>query len=108
MSRPVEDRGGEGSEQAELHRRLAELEERHLNATDALIGAEAAVAQARRDIEEIFHRLHVRERELTELKELLGFELDTPIEEIIPALGGGSRPLGRSARRRLVRSKPRR
>lgn len=97
----VDDR----DEVAELRRRVADLEERHLNDTDALIGAEAAAAQARRDLDDIFHRLHVREKELEALKELLGFELETPIDEIIPALGG--RPQ-LSGRRRSVRSKPRR
>lgn len=96
------------NELSELRRRVAELEEQHLNDTDALVGAEAAAAQARRDIDDIFHRLHVREHELEELKELLGFELETPIEEIIPAVGSSARQLGRSVRRRSVRSKPRR
>ncbi|MDH3299860.1 MAG: hypothetical protein OES24_05070 [Acidimicrobiia bacterium] len=108
MIQPADRRDADGDELSRLRRRVAELEEQHLNATDAVIGAEAAAAQARRDIEDIFHQLHVREEELKELKGLLGFELDTPLEEIVPALGGGSRPLGRSARRRSVRSKPRR
>lgn len=95
------------NELIELRRRVAELEEQHLNDTDALIGAEAAAAQARRDIDDVFHRLHVRENELKELKELLGFELETPIEEITPTLGGSGRPTGHTVRRRLVRSKPR-
>jgi len=98
----------DGDPEAELRRRVAELEERHLNDVDALIGADAAAAHARRDIHEVFHRLHVREEELKELKELLGFELETPIEEITPTLSGGRRSAGRPARRRSVRSKPRR
>ena len=108
MTEPTEPAVDRDAELARLRHRLAEVEEQHLNATDALIGAEAAAAQARRDIDDIFHRLHVREQELKELKELLGFELETPVEEIIPALGGRTRPLGRSLRRRSVRSKPRR
>lgn len=111
MIRPDDGLGDlpdDGDPVPELRRRVAELEERHLNDTDALIGAEAAAAQARRDIDDVFHRLHVREEELKELKELLGFELETPIEEITPALSGGRRPVRRSVRRRSVRSKPRR
>ncbi len=92
----------------DLRRRVAELEEQHLNATDALIGAEAATAQARRDIDDIFHRLHVRESELKALKEALGYELETPVSEIIPTLGRRSGPSTRQARRRSVRSRPRR
>ncbi len=115
----VEDNGANGEttatvveidtgELAALHRRVAELEERNLNATDALIGAQAAAAQARREIDGIFHRLHVREQELQELKELLGHELNTPNEEIIRELSRNSRLSGRTTRRRSVRSRPRR
>ena len=95
------------SDQAELHRRVVEAEERNLNLADALVGAEAAAAQARRDIDDIFHRLHARETELKELKELLGFGLDTPFEEIARALNGPKRSL-LGAAKRSVRARPRR
>jgi len=71
-----------------LRRLLAEAEEKNLNAVDAILGAEATAAQAKRDIDGIFHRLHIREQELRQLKELLGFGLDTPLEEIARALPG--------------------
>ncbi len=70
-----------------LRRRLAVAEERVLNLVDAVVGAEAAAAQARRDVDHIFHRLHLREQELKALKEMLGFELDTPLDEIARGLG---------------------
>ena len=73
-------------EMARLRDRVAQVEEQKLNAVDALIGAEAAAAQARRDIDEIFHRLHLREEELKQLKEALGHNLDTPNDEIIASL----------------------
>lgn len=95
-------------ELAELRRRVAELEERSLNATDSVIGAEAVAAQARRDADDYFHRLHLRERELEDLKESLGYELDTPIQEILPALARSSQSSNRLTGRKLIRAKPRR
>lgn len=67
---------------AELRQRLAEAEERNLNAVDAIRGAEARTAQAKHDSDELFHRLDVRETELKRLKELLGFDLETPFDEV--------------------------
>lgn len=95
------------SDLARLRRRLAEVEEQNLNATDALIGAEAAATQARRDIDEIFHRLHVREQELKRLKELLGYDLETPVDEVAQAIGGGTRNGRGAGGKRSVRAKHR-
>ena len=77
---------GSGGELTELHQRLMETEERCLNAVDAVHGAMAQAAQAKRDAEEYFHRLDIRERELRRLKGFLGFELETPIDEVLLTL----------------------
>jgi exonuclease VII small subunit len=74
---------------AELRRRLARAEERNLNAIDAIRGAEARLAQAEKDVDDIFHRLDVREKELAQLKEYLGFRLETPLDEVLDALARG-------------------
>ena len=55
----------------DLRRRLRVEEEKSLNAVDAVLGARAAAAQAKADAQETFYRLHVRETELAQLKELL-------------------------------------
>ncbi len=99
----------DGPDGGETERLLAEAREQNLNLRDALIGAEAAAAQARRDIDEIFHRLDVRETELKRLKELLGFELDTPLEQVARSLGkpGSGDPSGSSTGSGVVRRRPR-
>ena len=83
--------GSGNGDEAALRRELAEAKERNLNAVDALIGAEAAAAQARQDIDDIFHRLDRRESELRQLKELLGFELETPMDVIESTIKGRQR-----------------
>lgn len=55
----------------ELRRRLRIEQEKSLNAHDAVLGARAMAAQAKAETQEVFHRLHVRETELNQLKELL-------------------------------------
>ena len=75
---------------AELKQQLAEAVERNLNAIDAIRGAEARAAQAKRDSAELFHRLDVRETELRRLKELLGFDLETPFDEVRATITDGS------------------
>jgi hypothetical protein len=55
----------------DLRRRLRAEQERSLNATDAMRGAKAEAAQARAEIRELHHRLHVREAELRALQELI-------------------------------------
>ncbi len=77
---------GSDGELTELRRRLMETEERCLNAVDAVHGAMAQAAQAKRDAEEYFHRLDIRERELRRLKEFLGFELETPLDDVLSTL----------------------
>lgn len=84
-------------EVAELQRRLARAEERNLNAIDAIRGTEARLAQAEKDVDEIFHRLDVREKELAQLKEYLGFRLDTPLDEVLDAVARGDGHDRRSA-----------
>ena len=84
MTEPVD--GVESDPVAGLRRRLAEAEERNLNAIDAIRGAEARAAQAKRNFDELFHCLDVRENELRRLKELLGFTLETPFDEVRAAL----------------------
>jgi hypothetical protein len=71
---------------SDLRRKLLAANERNLNAIDAVTGAEAAAAQAGKDIDGIFDRLHRREQELKALKELLGFTLETPLAEIARSL----------------------
>ena len=56
----------------ELRRRLRLEQERTLNATDAMRGALAEAAQARAEVRELHHRLHVRETELGVLEQLVG------------------------------------
>lgn len=55
----------------QLRDRLRGEQEKTLNAVDAVLGAQAAAAQAKAETREVYHRLHVRERELEQLKELL-------------------------------------
>lgn len=55
----------------DLRRRLRVEQEKALNAVDAVLAARAAAAQARAETQEVFYRLHVRETELNQLKELL-------------------------------------
>ena len=56
---------------ADLRRQLRAERERSLNATDRVLGAQAEAAQARAEIKELQYRLHVRETELAQAKELL-------------------------------------
>lgn len=55
----------------DLRRRLRIEQEKALNAVDAVMGARAAAAQAKAETQDVFYRLHVRETELNQLKELL-------------------------------------
>ncbi len=58
----------------DLRRRLRAEQEKSLNSIDAVLGAQAAAAQAKAETQEVFYRLHVRETELEQLKELLADE----------------------------------
>ncbi len=55
----------------DLRRSLRAEQEKTLNSVDAVMGARAAAAQAKAETQEVFYRLHVRETELAQLKELL-------------------------------------
>ena len=55
----------------DLRRKLRLEKERSLNATDAVMGARAAAAQAQAESQELFYRLHVKETEIDQLRELL-------------------------------------
>lgn len=55
----------------DLRRRLRAEQEKTLNSVDAVLGAQAAAAQARAETQDVYYRLHVRETELAQLKELL-------------------------------------
>lgn len=55
----------------ELNRRLMVERETSLNSVDAVLGARAKEAQARAENKELLYRLHVREAELAQLKELM-------------------------------------
>lgn len=55
----------------DLRRRLRIEQEKALNSVDAVMGARAAAAQAKAETQDVFYRLHVRETELNQLKELL-------------------------------------
>ena len=63
---------GDAAEVEDLRRRLRIERERSMNATDRVLGAQAEAAQARAEIKELYHRLHVREAEVTELRAMLG------------------------------------
>ena len=60
----------------DLRRKLRLEKERSLNATDAVMGARAAAAQAQAESQELFYRLHVKETEIDQLKELLAERTD--------------------------------
>ncbi len=90
----------------DLRRKLRAEREKSLNATDAVLGARAAAAQAKAETQEIYYRLHVRETELAQLKELMAAQADEErdaaqgedhlknrVEQI---LGRPVRPAGRS------------
>lgn len=55
----------------QLRDRLRHEQEKSLNSVDAVLGAQAAASQAKAETREVYHRLHVRETELAQLKELL-------------------------------------
>ena len=55
----------------DLRRRLRIEQEKSLNSVDAVLGARAVAAQAKAETQEILYRLHVRETELEQLKELV-------------------------------------
>ncbi len=55
----------------DLRRKLRAEQEKSLNSVDAVMGARAAAAQAKAETQETFYRLHVRETELAQLKELM-------------------------------------
>lgn len=61
----------------DLRRKLRAEQEKSLNATDAVLGARAAAAQARAETQETYYRLHVRETELAQLKELMAAQAET-------------------------------
>lgn len=95
----------------DLRRRLAVEREVALNAVDAVLGAQAEAAQVRAENKELFYRLHVREVELEQLKELLGpaphtagsaegstAERDAAAGETGSDLGWAARSLVRAAR----------
>jgi hypothetical protein len=73
----------------DLQLRLQLEQEKSLNALDAVLGAQAAAAQAKAETREVFHRLHVREQELTQLKELLAQLGGDPFDD------GGAPPVDR-------------
>lgn len=76
----------------DLRHRLRVEEEKSLNAADAVLGARAAAAQAKAETQDVFYRLHVRETELAQLKELIAGQ------EVIPE------PTPSSAARTLLAS----
>ena len=55
----------------DLQRRLMVERETALNSVDAMLGARAKEAQAKAENKDLLYRLHVREAELMQLKELL-------------------------------------
>ncbi len=55
----------------DLRRRLRIEQEKSLNSVDAVLGARAVAAQAKAETQEVLYRLHVRETELRQLKEIL-------------------------------------
>ncbi len=73
-------------------------QQKNLNLTDALIGAEAATVQAKLDNDALFDRLHAVSTELVKLKALLGYDSSTPHSQIEHDLArpwaGGGRILG--------------
>ncbi len=60
--------GGSDLRLDELRRQLRAEREHSLNATDRVLGAQAEAAQARAEIKELQHRLHVREAEVAQLR----------------------------------------
>ena len=86
----------------DLRRRLRIERERSLNATDRILGAQAEAAQARAEIKELYHRLHVREAELAQLRELL---TDRPPTGPTGVRGDVAGRLGRRGRWALERAR---
>lgn len=82
-----------------LQQRWREEREQRLNAVDALVGAEAAVAQAKAETEDVLYRLHVRETELEQSSALLA-ELEARGLRADPTVADAARNLLRA----LVRS----
>jgi hypothetical protein len=86
---------------ADLRRQLRRERERAINATDRVLGAQAEAAQARAEIKELQYRLHVREAELVQARELV--EHREPVgrgagEALPAALAVARARLGRLAR----------
>jgi hypothetical protein len=79
-----------GSVIDDLRRRLRAEQERTLNATDAMRGAWAEAAQARAEIRELQHCLHVRESELRALGGLVA--ADDPLDTGTTPGSGGTSP----------------
>lgn len=69
---------GTDAEVARLRRQLLAERERSLNATDRVLGAQAEAAQARAEIRELEYRLHVREAELSQARQLLDLVDESP------------------------------
>ncbi len=83
---------------AELRRQLQVERERSLNATDRVLAAQAEAAQARAEIKELQYRLHVRETELGQARELLAGAAERAAR---PTAGASVRQLAARAGTRL-------
>lgn len=96
---------GTDAEVARLRRQLLAERERSLNATDRVLGAQAEAAQARAEIRELEYRLHVREAELSQARQLLDLVDESPrsgVEQRTRAVARTMVGRGGSVARRLA------
>lgn len=101
---------------ADLRRQLRRERERALNATDRVLGAQAEAAQARAEIKELHHLVHVREVELAQLRELVetggqgarNAALPGAVSGALSAAVAAARPVARDGLDRLARRAGRR
>lgn len=69
-----------------LQESLLHAREENLNLRDEVIGARAAVAQARKDHDATFYLLDVTTRQLNELKAALGYGPEAEVVDIVHAI----------------------
>jgi hypothetical protein len=96
-----DERFAEGDQEL-LQDALARAREQNLNLLDEVIGARAAVAQARKDHDATFYLLDITTGQLNELKAALGYRPEDEVADIVHAIETSPAGLGPTDRNAIT------